>query len=73
MQNYIQYIIYLSQKFLFWSVVFMDNKSTRLTIEQHIFQSRNSAILKATAILGEKANGLDTISCRPVLRIEIKF
>lgn len=73
MQNYIQYIIYLSQKFLFWSVVFMDNKSTRLTIEQHIFQSRNNAILKATEMLGENANGFDTISCRPALRIEIKF
>lgn len=73
MKNYIQYIIYLSQKILYWNVIFMNNESTRLKIEQHIFQSRNNAILKATAMLGENANGFDTISCRPALRIEIKF
>lgn len=58
---------------IYWKVKFTDGKGNALISRQSIFQRRRSAILKATEKVGDNANGLNIISCRPALRIEIKF
>ena len=58
---------------IYWNVILMNEDKSKIIVKQSIFQKRITAILKTLEKFGNIAEDFNTISCRPILSIEIKF